>query len=45
VSDPGRRLSQIADQTATVKAQSHPSLGIVLRSRIVRRLVHKLLDR
>ncbi len=45
VSDPGQRLSQIAAETATGKAQSHPSVGVVLHSRIVRRFVVKLLDR
>jgi WS/DGAT/MGAT family acyltransferase len=45
VSDPEKRLSQIAAETATRKAQSHPSVGVVLHSRIVRRFVVKLLDR
>jgi diacylglycerol O-acyltransferase len=45
VADPGHRLSQIAVETATRKADSHPSMGVVLRSRLVRRVLLKLLDR
>jgi wax ester synthase-like acyl-CoA acyltransferase family protein len=36
VPDPSRRLEQIATETATRKAESHPSLGTLLRSRIAR---------
>ena len=45
VSDPGRRLEQIAAETSTRKAESHPSLGVLLRSRIARRALLKVLDR
>jgi diacylglycerol O-acyltransferase / wax synthase len=45
VADPGHRLSQIAVETATRKADSHPSVGVMLRSRLVRRALLKLLDR
>jgi diacylglycerol O-acyltransferase / wax synthase len=45
VSDPIRRLVQIAEQTATCKAESHPPVGVMLRSRIARRVLLKLLDR
>jgi diacylglycerol O-acyltransferase len=45
VPDPGRRLQQIAAETATRKARSRPSLGTVFRSRIARRALLKLLDR
>jgi WS/DGAT/MGAT family acyltransferase len=43
--DSGRRLRQIAAETATQKARSHPNLGVVLRSRIARRALLKILDR
>jgi diacylglycerol O-acyltransferase / wax synthase len=43
--DPGRRLAQIAAETATQKARSHPSLGAALRSRTTRRVLLKVLDR
>jgi hypothetical protein len=43
--DPGRRLAQIAAQTATRKASSHPSLGAAFRSRATRRVLLKVLDR
>jgi hypothetical protein len=43
--DSGRRLRQIAAETATQKAMSHPNLGVVLRSRIARRALLKILDR
>lgn len=36
-SDPGRRLTQIAVETAARKARSRPSLGSLFRSRIIRR--------
>jgi hypothetical protein len=45
VSDPSKRLAQIAAETATGKARSHPSVGVVLRSRLARRIALKLLDR
>jgi diacylglycerol O-acyltransferase / wax synthase len=45
VADPGRRLVQIATETATRKAESHPSVGTMLRSRIARRALLKTLDR
>jgi diacylglycerol O-acyltransferase len=45
VPDPGRRLQQIAAETATRKARSRPSLGTVFRSRIARRALLKVLDR
>jgi diacylglycerol O-acyltransferase len=45
VSDPDQRLTQIAAQTAMSKAKSHPSVGVVLRSRIARRALLKLLNR
>ena len=44
-SDPGRRLTLIAAQTATGKQEQHPSMGVVLRSRIARRAMLKVLDR
>jgi diacylglycerol O-acyltransferase len=44
-SDPGRRLRQIAARTVTRKARNRPSLGTLLRSRIVRRVLLKTLDR
>jgi diacylglycerol O-acyltransferase / wax synthase len=44
-SDPNRRLGLIAAETRARKANSHPSVGAVLRSRLVRRVVLKLLDR
>jgi diacylglycerol O-acyltransferase len=43
--DPGRRLRQIAAETAICKAKSHPSLGTVFRSRLVRRALLKIIDR
>jgi diacylglycerol O-acyltransferase / wax synthase len=45
VSDPGRRLQQIAAETAKGKARSRPSLGTMLRNRIARRALLKVLDR
>jgi diacylglycerol O-acyltransferase / wax synthase len=45
VPDPGRRLAQIAAETATRKAGSHPSLGAAFRSRTTRRVLLKVLDR
>jgi WS/DGAT/MGAT family acyltransferase len=45
VADPDRRLAQIAAETHTRKSTSHPSVGVVLRSRIARRALLKLLDR
>jgi len=43
--DPGRRLAQIAAETATEKGKSHPSLGAAFRSRTARRVLLKVLDR
>lgn len=45
VPGPGRRLAQIAAQTATRKAKSYPSLGAAFRSRTTRRVLLKVLDR
>jgi diacylglycerol O-acyltransferase len=45
VSDPDRRLRQIAAATAERKAESHPNLGTMFRSRIARWALLKLLDR
>jgi diacylglycerol O-acyltransferase / wax synthase len=45
VSDHSQRLAQIAADTATGKANSHPSVGVLLRSRLARRVLLKLLDR
>lgn len=45
VSDPGRRLQQIAAETAKRKAMSRPSLGTWLRSRIARRALRKVMGR
>jgi WS/DGAT/MGAT family acyltransferase len=45
LSDPRQRLAQIAADTATGKANSHPSVGVILRSRLARRVLLKLLDR
>jgi diacylglycerol O-acyltransferase / wax synthase len=45
VCHPGRRLRQIAVATAQRKAESHPNLGTMLRSRIARWAMLKLLDR
>lgn len=44
-SDPGRRLRQIAAETAERKARAHPPLGTVLRSRTARRALLKILER
>jgi hypothetical protein len=44
VSDPGGRLEQIAAETTRRKAQTHPPLGALLRSRIARRALLKILD-
>jgi diacylglycerol O-acyltransferase / wax synthase len=43
--EPGRRLRQIAAETAKRKARSRPSLGTWLRSGIVRQALLKILDR
>lgn len=43
--EPGRRLRQIAAETAKRKARSRPSLGTLLRSGIARRALLKILDR
>ena len=45
VADPGQRLAQIAAETTTRKAESHPSVGTMLHSRIARRVLLKTLDR
>ncbi len=42
--DPGRRLAQIAEETAARKANSHPSLGAAFRRRSTRRVLLKVLD-
>jgi hypothetical protein len=39
MSDPGRRLERIATLTAERKARSRPSLGMLLRNRLARRVV------
>lgn len=44
-SDPDRRLRQIAAATAERKAETHPNLGTMFRSRIARLALLKLLDR
>jgi diacylglycerol O-acyltransferase / wax synthase len=44
-SDPGRRLQQIAAETARQKARTHPSLGRLFGSRIARQVLLKILDR
>ena len=43
--EPGRRLRQIAAETAKRKARSRPSMGTWLRSGIVRQALLKILDR
>jgi diacylglycerol O-acyltransferase len=45
VPDPGRRLRQIATQTARRKAESRFSLGSVFRGRMPRRAVLKIMER
>ncbi len=45
VADPVNRLAQISAYTAVRKATQHTSVGVVLRSRLVRRILVKLLDR
>jgi diacylglycerol O-acyltransferase len=45
VSDPDQRLRQIAEATAERKAESHPNLGTMFRSRIARWALLKFLDR
>jgi WS/DGAT/MGAT family acyltransferase len=45
VPDPGRRLEQIAAETARQKAMGHPNLGTMLRSRLARRALLAFLDR
>ncbi len=45
VPDPGVRLERIAAETAAAKAENHPSVGVVLHSRLARRILLKLLDR
>jgi diacylglycerol O-acyltransferase len=42
--DPGRRLEQIAAETARQKATSHPNLGTMFRSRLARRALLAFLD-
>jgi diacylglycerol O-acyltransferase / wax synthase len=37
VPNPGRRLEQIAAETARQKAMGHPNLGTMFRSRLARR--------
>jgi WS/DGAT/MGAT family acyltransferase len=43
--DPGLRLATVAAETRTRKAAEHPSLGVVLRSRLVRRALLRVLER
>jgi diacylglycerol O-acyltransferase / wax synthase len=43
--DPGQRLHRITVETARCKAKSHPSLGVALHGRLVRRALMKALDR
>lgn len=45
IADPGRRLRQIASETAKRKAISRPSLGAMFRSRLVRGVMLKLIVR
>jgi WS/DGAT/MGAT family acyltransferase len=45
VPDPGRRLEQIAAETARQKAMGHPNLGTMFRSRLARRALLAFLDR
>jgi diacylglycerol O-acyltransferase / wax synthase len=45
LSDPSRRLRQIAASTAKRKAKTPASVGTLLRSRVARRLMVKALDR
>jgi WS/DGAT/MGAT family acyltransferase len=45
VSDPGRRLRQIAAETAKRKAMGRPSLGTMFRSKIARRAMLRLIVR
>lgn len=45
VPDPGRRLRQIANQTAQRKAESRPSLGTAFRGPMPRRAVLKIMER
>lgn len=44
VSDPSRRLRQIAAETAKRKVRTPPSVGTLLRSRIVRRAAEKAIE-
>jgi hypothetical protein len=43
--DPSRRLTTIAAETATLKLERHPSMGMALHGRLARRALLKLLDR
>jgi diacylglycerol O-acyltransferase / wax synthase len=45
MSDPRQRLRRIATESAKKKAQSHPSLGTLLGSRVIRWAFLKVLDR
>jgi len=45
VADPGQRLKQIAVETAKRKVVSRPSLGTMFRSRLIRRVMLKLIIR
>ena len=45
VADPGQRLKQIAKETAKRKAISRPSLGTMFHSRLIRRMMLKLIIR
>ncbi len=45
VSDPGQRLARIAAETRTRKATRPPSVGLLLRNRMARRILLRLLNR
>jgi hypothetical protein len=45
VSDPGQRLARIAAQTRTRKTNRPPSVGVLLRNRMARRILLRLLNR
>ena len=42
---PSARLTRIAAETAVLKLEEHPSMGVLLHSRLARRALLKLLDR
>jgi hypothetical protein len=43
--DPSARLALIAAETAVLKLEERPSMGVLLHSRLVRRAMLKILDR